>query len=75
MRVTTTYRVSIINTSYQKLPFGSGDDPDKLFFLQALNYLIHQIGNYPVPCVLVSCRETLTAMVACVEEVCKIGSG
>ena len=22
----------IINTSYQKLPFGSGDDPDKLFF-------------------------------------------
>ena len=27
----------IINTSYQKLPFGSGDDPDKLFFHQALN--------------------------------------
>ena len=27
----------IINTSYQKLPFGSGDDPDKLFFCQALN--------------------------------------
>ena len=26
-----------INTSYQKLPFGSGDDPDKLFFHQALN--------------------------------------
>ena len=24
----------IIDTSYQKLPFGSGDDPDKLFFLQ-----------------------------------------
>ena len=25
-------------TSYQKLPFGSGDDPDnKLFFHQALN--------------------------------------
>ena len=22
----------IINTSYQKLPFGSGDDPGKLFF-------------------------------------------
>ena len=21
----------IINTNYQKLPFGSGDDPDKLF--------------------------------------------
>ena len=30
---------SIINTSYQKLPFGSGDDPDKLFFYQALNYV------------------------------------
>ena len=27
----------IINTSYQKLPFGSGDDPDKLLFHQALN--------------------------------------
>ena len=27
----------IINTSYQKLPFGSGDDPDKVFFHQALN--------------------------------------
>ena len=26
-----------INTSYQKLPFGSGDHPDKLFFHQALN--------------------------------------
>ena len=24
-------------TSYQKLPFGSGDDPDKLFFHRALN--------------------------------------
>ena len=24
-------------TSYQKLPFGSGDGPDKLFFHQALN--------------------------------------
>ena len=24
-------------TSYQKLPFGSGDDPDKLVFHQALN--------------------------------------
>ena len=29
----------IIYTSYQKLPFGSGDDPDKLFFHQALNYV------------------------------------
>ena len=27
----------IINTSHQKLPFGSGDYPDKLFFHQALN--------------------------------------
>ena len=25
------------HTSYQKLSFGSGDDPDKLFFHQALN--------------------------------------
>ena len=25
---------TIINTSYQKLPFGSGDCPDKLFYLQ-----------------------------------------
>ena len=24
-------------TSYQELPFGSGDDPDNLFFHQALN--------------------------------------
>ena len=29
----------IINTSYQKLPFGSGDYPDKLLFHQALNYV------------------------------------
>ena len=27
----------VINTSYQKLPFGSGDYPDKLLFHQALN--------------------------------------
>ena len=27
----------IINTSYQKSPFGSGDCPDKLLFHQALN--------------------------------------
>ena len=27
----------IINTSYQKLPFGSGDHPDRLLFHQALN--------------------------------------
>ena len=27
----------IINTSYQKLPFGSGEYPDKLVFHQALN--------------------------------------
>ena len=24
-------------TSYEKLPFGRGDDPDKLFFHEALN--------------------------------------
>ena len=29
--------LSIINTSYQKLPFGSGDYPDKLLYHQALN--------------------------------------
>ena len=27
----------IINTSYHKLPFGSGDYPDKLLFHQVLN--------------------------------------
>ena len=27
----------VINTSYQKLPFGSGDYPDKLLYHQALN--------------------------------------
>ena len=27
----------IIDTSYQKLPFGSGDYPDKLVYHQALN--------------------------------------
>ena len=27
----------IINTSYQKLPFGSGDYPDKLLYHQTLN--------------------------------------
>ena len=31
------YGSLIINSSYQKLPFGSGDDPDKLFFHHALN--------------------------------------
>ena len=29
--------LSLINTSYQKLPFGSGDYSDKLLFHQALN--------------------------------------
>ena len=37
VRVTTTCSVSIINTSYQNLVFGSGDDPDKFFFHQTLN--------------------------------------
>ena len=27
----------VINTSYQKLPFGSGDYPDRLLYHQALN--------------------------------------
>ena len=31
------FGVTIINTSYQKSPFGSGDYPDKLLFRQALN--------------------------------------
>ena len=29
--------LTFINTSYQKLPFGSGDYPDKLLYHQALN--------------------------------------
>ena len=33
--------LSIINTSYQKLPFGSGDYPDKLLFHQALSLCPH----------------------------------
>ena len=40
----------IINTSYQKLPFGSGDYPDKLLFHQATKFVTHQAGNYPVTC-------------------------
>ena len=32
-----SFKFRIINTSYQKLPFGSGDYPDKLLFHQALN--------------------------------------
>ena len=40
----------IIDTSYQKLPFGSGDYPDKLLFHQALKFLTHQTGDYPVTC-------------------------
>ena len=32
-----TFASSITNTSYQKLPFGSGDYPDKLLYHQALN--------------------------------------
>ena len=35
----------IINTSYQKLPFGSGDYPDKLFFHQALNQVSNSSGR------------------------------
>ena len=33
----TLVELSIINTSYRKLPFGSGDYPDTLLFHQALN--------------------------------------
>ena len=33
----TLSHYDIINTSYQRLPFGSGDYPDKLLFHQALN--------------------------------------
>ena len=35
--VRANYKCCIINTSYQKLPFGSGDYPDKLLYHQALN--------------------------------------
>ena len=31
------YWFRIINTSYQKLPFGFGDDSEELLFHQALN--------------------------------------
>ena len=34
-----TFVVLTISTSYQKLPFGSGDYPDKLLYHQALNLL------------------------------------
>ena len=37
------YRVSNINTSYQKLPFGCGDDPDKFLFHQALRVCLNFI--------------------------------
>ena len=38
----------IINTSYQKLPFGSGDYPDKLLFHQALNLVSN--SSFLAPC-------------------------
>ena len=39
----------IINTSCRKLPFGSGDYPDKLLFTKHwTKFLTHQTGNYPV---------------------------
>ena len=50
MRVTTTCRVSIINTSYQSLPFGSGDDPEKLFIHQSLNHFCFFIRQGIIPC-------------------------
>ena len=40
--------LSIINTSYQKLPFGSEDYPDKLLFHQALN----EVSNSSDSCLL-----------------------
>ena len=43
--------LSTINTSYQKLPFGSGDDSDKLFFFSpSTKFQTHQTENYPVTC-------------------------
>ena len=42
--------LSIINTSYEKLPFGSGDYPGKLLFHQWTKFLTHHTGNYPVTC-------------------------
>ena len=47
----TLVELSIINTSYQKLPFGSGDYPDKLLFHQALNYVSNS-SNDQVPNIL-----------------------
>ena len=38
---------TIINTSYQKLPFGSGDCPDKLLFHQAPRNAIITQGYNP----------------------------
>ena len=35
---TCVWIIKIINTSYQKLPFGSGDDSDKTFFVSE-NYV------------------------------------
>ena len=36
MKLCCDFERLVINTSYQKLPFGSGDDPDKLFFFERL---------------------------------------
>ena len=41
----------IINTSHQKLPFGSGDYPDKLLYHQTLNYVSNSSDReLPVTC-------------------------
>ena len=37
----------IINTSYQTLPFGSGDCPDELLFPQALNEVSNSSDRAP----------------------------
>ena len=39
------YMAQIIKASYQKLPFGSGDDPDKLCFHQSLKLRVLAVLN------------------------------
>ena len=36
----------ILNTSYQKFPFGSGDDPDKLFLFTKYLYMFYDWSRY-----------------------------
>ena len=51
-----------INTSYQKLPFGSGDYPDKLLFHQALNEVSNSLDR-ELPRWLVSFQSSRISLV------------